>query len=351
MSLRSRLFMTIGVLALTLNGVAGAPVFADGDSDGSRAGRERGGIGIRLLEATLGRKADPRAHIYIVDHVSPGTRFSRRLEIRNTSREPQHVRISTGAAEIRDGTFVPSVNPHANELSSWISVDRPSIVVPPNSSVPFKATIRVPESATKGERYGAIWAEVSSGTPGAGEPVRLVHRIGVRVYLDIGPGGDPPSDFVIEQLTPGRTDDGKPVVKASVRNTGERALDLSGKLRLSEGPGGLNAGPFPAQTGTTVAINGSAPVMVVLDARLPDGPWQVELTLQSGLILRTVTGTLTFPAKSASWGLPALLDSPVSLIFITASAIAVGTGVILLVVVMRQVRRRRLHARKASATP
>ncbi|MGI5290585.1 hypothetical protein ACQEVF_45690 [Nonomuraea polychroma] len=226
---------------------------------------------------------------------------------------------------------MPATDPHANELSSWVSIDRPEIVVRPNSREPFKAAIHVPETATRGERYGAIWAEVSSRTPGAGNPVQLVNKIGVRIYLDAGPGGDPPSDFVIEELMPGRTEEGRPVVKATVRNTGERALDMSGHLWLSDGPGGLKAGPFRAQVGTTFAINDGAPVMVVLDARLLDGPWNVELTLSSGLVKRTVSGTLTFPEKSASWGLPALLHDPVSVMVIVVLVAASAMGAFLLV--------------------
>ncbi|RVX40711.1 hypothetical protein EDD27_3129 [Nonomuraea polychroma] len=336
MTRRSRLFTAISVLALVLHGTGAAPLYADG------------GIGIRLREATLGRKNDPRAHIYIIDHVNPGTRFSRRLEIRNTSSEPQHVKIYAAAAEIHDDKFMPAADPNANELSSWISLDRPEIVVPPNSRTPVKATISVPESATRGERYGAIWAEVGSTRPGPRKNVQIVNRVGVRVYLDIGPGGDPPSDFSIDHLIPGRTEDGLPVIKATVRNTGERALDLSGKLWLSDGPGGLNAGPFAAQTGTTLALNDTAPVMVVLDARLPNGPWKVTLTLQSGLIKRTVTGTLTFPEQNAFWGLPALLDSPVSPIVIATLIVIAACCVYLFVLpILRMRRRRRLRAARA----
>ncbi|MFC6085448.1 hypothetical protein [Sphaerisporangium aureirubrum] len=270
-----------------------------------------GSIGIRLLEASVNRRTDPRAWLYIVDHINPGTRVARRFEIRNTSSAPQRVKVYPGAAEIRRHTFVATPDRNANELSSWISVDRSEMLVPPNSRIQLKAMINIPESATKGERYGAIWAEVASPElgPGSGGNVQMINRVGIRVYLDVGPGGDPPSDFRIEQLTPGRTEAGMPVVKAAVKNTGERALDLIGRLWLSDGPGGLNAGPFPARVGTTIEPGGSAPVMVMLDERLPDGPWRVRLALESGRIKHEVTGTLTFPRKSAAWGLPAILDS------------------------------------------
>ncbi|MBW3590879.1 MAG: hypothetical protein KY393_03355, partial [Actinobacteria bacterium] len=58
---------------------------------------------------------------------------------------------------------------------------------------------------------------------------------------------------------------------AEVRNTGGRALDLTGELTLTDGPGGLSGGPFPAELGTTLPVDGAAAVTVVLDEQLPDG--------------------------------------------------------------------------------
>ncbi|MDP1793557.1 MAG: hypothetical protein Q8K63_05395 [Acidimicrobiales bacterium] len=50
----------------------------------SAAAQESGGsISIRLLDAPTNRADDPRAKTYIVDHVSPGTTISRRVEIGN----------------------------------------------------------------------------------------------------------------------------------------------------------------------------------------------------------------------------------------------------------------------------
>ena len=44
------------------------------------------------------------------------------------------------------------------------------------------------------------------------------------------------------------------MVLATVHNTGGRALDMNGTLQLPAGPGGLSAGPFPANLGVTLAI-------------------------------------------------------------------------------------------------
>ncbi|MBX6381510.1 MAG: hypothetical protein IRZ07_00845 [Microbispora sp.] len=312
---------------------------AHADDAGPAPARPGGSIGIRLLEASSNRRDDPRARLYIVDHINPGTTISRRFEITNTSGAPQRVTLFPGAAEIRDNAFMPSADRDANELASWVSIDRPNVVVPPYGRIPLRATISVPPNASRGERYGGIWAEVASprrlpdGRPG----IQTINRVGIRIYLDVGPGGDPPSDFEIVSLTPGRTPSGLPQVRATVRNTGERALDLVGRMWLSDGPSGLSAGPIPAQVGTTLAPGGTAPVAVVLGETLPDGPWRVKLELSSGRVHRTVTGTLTFPPRPASWGRDALIDSALPwFIGVIAAAILAVTALMALLV-----RRRR----------
>jgi hypothetical protein len=89
-------------------------------------------------------------------------------------------------------------------------------------------------------------------------------------------------------------------VLAKVHNTGGRALDMSGSLRLADGPGQLTAGPFDATVGTTLGIGQTAPVTVMLDPSLPVGPWKATLELRSGLLRRKVEGTLTFPTAPAA---------------------------------------------------
>jgi hypothetical protein len=92
------------------------------------------------------------------------------------------------------------------------------------------------------------------------------------------------------------------VVAATVHNTGGRALDLSGQLRLTNGPGGLSAGPFDAKLGTTLGVGQTEPVLVTLDRAIPAGPWDARIVLRSGLTEREATARVTFPATAASSG-------------------------------------------------
>jgi len=284
--------LTALLIALLLApGMAGPAEAADG----------RGRFGIRLMDAPVSRRNDPRAHYQIVDHLRPGATIRRRIQVSNDSAAPLRIAMGVSPAEIRENRFTVTDGAAANELPGWISFDPGSFEVPPYGRTVVRATIRVPDSAPEGERYGVIWAETGAPASGA-HNVGVVARVGIRVYLDIGPGGEPPSDFRIERLIPARTDDGRPQVLALVRNTGERALEMSGSLTLSNGPGGLRAGPFTAAPGTALAPGDQAQVRVVLDRRLPAGPWGVRLELASGRIRRTATATLTFPDDPGSMG-------------------------------------------------
>jgi hypothetical protein len=237
--------------------------------------------------------ADPRARIYIVDHLAPGAVIQRRVEVANSTTSVAHVDLYASAADIGSGSFLGADGHTANDLSTWTSVDPGSADVPVCGSATAVVTITVPRDAGPGEQYGVVWAETRTSPADGG--ITQVSRVGVRLYVSVGPGGAPAADFTIASLTAERAPDGHPVVVASVHNTGGRALDLGGTLALTDGPGALSAGPFDAVLGTTVAVGDTEPVRIDLDPQLPAGPWHAVITLHSGLVERTATATIAFP--------------------------------------------------------
>jgi hypothetical protein len=253
-----------------------------------------GGIGIRLVDGSSNSSSDPLARSYIVGLLTPGTTIRRRIEISNTTRSTADVAVYPAAAGLRDGKFGFASGHRRNELSSWTSVTRHVVSLPPGTNAFETVTIKVPKLASPGERYAVVWAEVSAPTSAA-HAVKLVNRVGVRMYVSIGPGGAPSSNFAIGALSAKRSATGVPLVVASVYNSGGRTLDINGTLTLSNGPGGLRAGPFVVTLGATLAPGHSEPATVALDKRLPRGPWRAHLRLTSGFILRSVAATITFP--------------------------------------------------------
>jgi hypothetical protein len=232
--------------------------------------------------------------LYIVDHVAPGTTITRRIEVSNDTDEPEEVDLYAASATVGNEGFVFGDDRSANELTSWTTVDPSHLSLAPRVKSLARVEIKVPADASESERYGVVWASVAAPAPEGGG-VGAVNRVGVRMYLSVGPGGEPASDFEITGIQARRTADGKPQVAARVKNTGGRALDLSGTLRLDGGPGGLSAGPFNAELGTTLGIGRTEAVLVDLNKALPAGPWTANITLQSGLLERSAKAKITFP--------------------------------------------------------
>ena len=82
-----------------------------------------GSIGLRLLDVPVTAANDPRAQIYIVDHLAPGTVIHRRIEVSNTTRSTAHVVLYAAAATIENGSFLGAAGHTPNDLSTWTSVD------------------------------------------------------------------------------------------------------------------------------------------------------------------------------------------------------------------------------------
>jgi hypothetical protein len=263
---------------------------------------QSGSFGIQLLDAPTDRRSDPRALKYIVDHLAPGAVIHRRVLVVNKSSAPLHMDIYPSAATVGKGSFRFATGHTANELTSWISAVPGTVDLPVGGQATSEVTIQVPPRASPGERYGVVWSAVSS-SPNPSANVNQVFRAGVRVYLDVGPGGDPPSDFTIGGIVPARTAHGVPSLSIAVHNTGQRALDMSGEVMLTNGPADARVGPFEVSRDTTLAPGQSGTVTATLPRDLPNGPWTARIDLASGLVKHSITGRVTFPAPGGHSGL------------------------------------------------
>lgn len=267
---------------------------------GFASAQDEPSLGIRLVDAPVGREDDPRAQNYIVDHLAQGATITRHIELSSTSTEPVQVALYVAAATIEGGDFQFGEGHAENDLTDWSKVDPGSVSVPANGTIQAAVTIAVPTDAPSGEQYGVIWAEL----PGSGGTANVVNRVGVRIYLSVGEGSEPASDFTIDELVAKKGDDGTPMVETKVTNTGGRAIDLTGSLILENGPGALKAGPVNVSIGTTLAPGESAPAIVVLDKSLPDGPWDATITIRAGRLEHEATATFSFPSKAGAAAKP-----------------------------------------------
>jgi hypothetical protein len=297
-----------------------------------------------LLDAPVNRRDDPRAARYIVDHLAPGTVIQRRVLVANASETPYLVELYPAAAMVEQGRFVFGAGRLANDLASWISVEPAALDMAPGAEVPALVTINVPRTAAAGERYAVVWASVASEPERPGY-VRQVRRIGVRVYLDVGMGGEPPSMFGFGQLTASRDVYGSPVVEVKVVNTGGRALDLSGTAELTDGPAGSRAGPFKVPNGTTLGPGQFGTVTMWLPRELPDGPWTIAVHLESGTVRNSMTARINFVGST---GEP--VDGP-AIPWLAIFGTALGIALLMGAGLVRRARRTRGRVPDEARTP
>jgi hypothetical protein len=255
-------------------------------------------LGLRLTEIPAGAQDDPRARLYVIDHVAPGTTITRDIEVSNTGAAGLAVDVYAGAGSVNEGSFLFAPGSTVNSLTSWTTVAPAALDVDGHGTHGVSMRIAVPTDAAPGEHYGVIWAQPRQA-PASSGGVAVLNRVGIRVYLSVGAGGPPEASFSIDAVTAERDPAGRPIVAATVHNSGGRALDLSGALTLGGGPAGLSAGPFPAELGTTLAPGETEDVRFTLGEQVPTGPWDAVITLRSGLVEETATATISFPSAGA----------------------------------------------------
>ncbi|MBD8506885.1 hypothetical protein HT102_10330 [Hoyosella sp. G463] len=252
------------------------------------------GLGIRLMEVPLHLQDDPRAQVYVIDNIEAGDSFDRRLEISNRTGTTQDVDLYVGAADVdaQDG-FKVADGAGANELTEWTELDTSEVTLEDRENAEIVLSVDVPEGTEDGERYGVVWAEMTSGEPDEGGAV-VVNRVGVRIYLAIGDSDALPADFAITGMTPRRTAEGVAELVVDIDNTGGRAVDITGSLDLTEGPGGIRLDTVRSNQ-VTVPAGEPGQAVFALSETLPNGPWQANVTLASGLLERTTSAQVTFP--------------------------------------------------------
>ena len=186
-------------------------------------------FGVRLVDVPVSEAHNPRALRYIIDYLPPGAVIHRRIRVANLESRTAHFTVYPDAARISGGNFTGDAGERRSVLTNWITIQHRSLTLRPHTGVMDLVTIRVPRKPTRGEHYGVIWVQqVSRERSATGFAVKEVDRVGIRIYLDIGPGGMQPTKFTITSIAGHRSASGRPYVTTLVHNTGGLAVDLGG---------------------------------------------------------------------------------------------------------------------------
>lgn len=258
-------------------------------------GAGSGTVGVALLEAPTDRADDPRALVYVVDHLRPGDVIERRIGISNSTDSAVTVDLYAGAAEINADGWAPMEGRTANEATSWTTITPSAATVPINSRAEAVIRVAVPDDATAGEHYAVAWAQLPVESGGT---VDVTHRVGIRVYLSVGEGPEPTSDFAIRSAEAITDADGTRRLSVEIDNTGGRAIDVSGEVMLTAGPGGSTAGPFRSPTGPTLGPDDTGLLSLPVPADLPDGTWTAQVVARSGVLERRAEVSVSWSDSS-----------------------------------------------------
>lgn len=247
------------------------------------AGVSGSGIGIELTDAP--GQAD------IIESPAPGTSITRHVRVHNKTGVAQAISVYAGPASIVNETFSVEPAGETNALTSWTTIDKPTVQLDNRQFEDVTVVITVPPDAPSATLYGAIWAAVGGS------------RSGVRMDVTVGGNNGPAADFVITDLIPERRSDGTVAVLATLTNTGGRPIDITGTLRLSDGPGALFVNAVPAQpTSLSAGATGTVLFVVSDSSSLPNGPWTAKARLKNGYFTHELREQITFPDKPSEGG-------------------------------------------------
>lgn len=223
--------------------------------------------------------------------MAPGGALERRIEVRNGTAAAMPVELYAGGASVGDAGFEFADAGVPGALAGWTAVEPSALTLAPGQAVTATVRVVVPADAPPGEHYGVVWAATSSG---AATGVETVNRVGIRMFVNVGTGDEPETDFTVAAIRAGGTG-GRSLV-AVVRNTGGRAIDVQGEVVLTAGPGGRSAGPFPASSTPTVAVGAQRDVTFPLPDDVPAGTFTARVQVRSGTTERSAEATVTFDA-------------------------------------------------------
>ncbi|KAA0918920.1 hypothetical protein [Dietzia sp. ANT_WB102] len=300
----------------------------------AQAQEDSGGFGIRIGEVPVNLADNPRAATYIIDNVPPGKRLERQIVVSSTMAERTTFDLYVGAAHVNDEGYQAEPRGATNALTTWTSLDKTEVTLDPGQEEVVTVSVDVPADAPEIEQYALIWmsTKVDENNPDA---VQAVSRVGIRMYLSVGTGDGPRPSFSIDSLLPIRLGDGTAAVKAVLENSGARAVEVSGTLDLTDGPGGLSV-PAVESGGKTIPADSRGELIIEVpnSGEFPAGPWSASVTLDSGYGKETAAAEISFPDQGE--GEPVPVKGGLS----AAAWIALGVGAALLVALLALWRRR-----------
>lgn len=185
---------------------------------------------------------------WLVMTVADGVTVGATALVLNLSDEPQTVAIGTAdGITTPEGVFtLAGASESPRGVGAWIRLPRATATLAPGERLPLPVTITVPPGTTPGDYSGGITVQAGAreqAAAGGGLAVRVVERVGLRVYVTVP--GERDGSLAVQELDATPVDGGGlkgalglPAsldVSFAVRNTGNvQYPHLTGEVRLYE---------------------------------------------------------------------------------------------------------------------
>ncbi|MDX1659026.1 MAG: hypothetical protein R3343_09420 [Nitriliruptorales bacterium] len=218
-----------------------------------------------------------RRSSYLIHDVSPGDVLEDRVEVVNLTNAPIQLLVESVDATLNaDGAFAPAGPGTRREAGAWIELERNSLEIAPLGAESVGVTITVPSTAPAGDHVAAI--VVQREDPDLQGNVRVVNRVGVRVYLTVGGGGPLSRDFSIA----GFRWAGTPTdlqFEVEIVNTGQLLVEPAGTIEVSRDGTTVLRHEMPVLGG--VPRQESRRLMISLPGELAGGTYVTDVDLQT----------------------------------------------------------------------
>lgn len=221
------------------------------------------------------RADNPRSKSIFIYNLKPGESVNDGVIVRNGTEQSHNIMVyPTDSLVSSGGAFACEQKAEqANDVGSWIKMDKTEVTLPAQASETINFTLTVPKDADVGEHNGCI--AIQSGSQNLEKDVNgltLSFRSAIRVAVTVPGKISKTLDIVELKLQKAAADD-KQGVQVGFRNRGNVSLDTDVTVQMT-GPFGRKIdkidGTYSMLSGVTTELN--------FELKRPKIPWFYTVT-------------------------------------------------------------------------
>ncbi len=217
---------------------------------------ENGGIGAKPANP---RADNPRTESIFVHEITPGQSITDAVEVINNTDTTKTLLVYAADSQVASGGSFACAQKadEAVSVGTWITLDKDSVNLAPNSTEQVGFTITAPKTASAGEQNGCIVIQdAQPNTTADGNGVALSFRSAIRIALTVP--GDIKKGLLFTGLNVKKIENNMLRLSAGLKNNGNVSLDSDLAINLRSPFGQklhTSGGVFPVLANNEAAFN------------------------------------------------------------------------------------------------